>query len=103
MEKVFYIKDFKRKKIIESYMLEEDLYIEDTYLEDYQIKIINNIISQMNCILTKRSNYIELLNNCKKNKIEITYKDAKNILKFKNINNHLNKKSYHAFLKLKDF
>jgi len=102
MEKVFYIKDFKRKKVIESYISEEEVSIGDTYLEDYQIKIINNIIAEMNCILTKRNNYLELLNKCKKNRIEITYKDAKNILKFKNINNHLNKKSYHAFLKLKN-
>ncbi len=102
MEKVFFIKDYKRKKIIEKYILEEENYINDTYLNDKEIKLINSIISEMSCVMTKRSNYLELMQNCKKNKINITYKDAKNILNFKKINNNLNKKSYHAFLKLKN-
>ncbi len=102
MEKIFFIKDYKRKKIIENYILEEEIYINDTYLNDKEIKLINNILSEMSCVMTKRSNYLELMQNCKKNKINITYKDAKNILKFKKINNNLNKKSYHAFLRLKN-
>lgn len=103
MEKVFLIKDYKKKIILKNYLNEEEKELKSYFFNEMEIKKINNILKNMECRLLKRNNYLELMQKCKLEKIHISYKDAKDILNYNKIKKELSLKSYHAFLKLKDF
>lgn len=102
MEKIICINEYKRKIYIKKIIEEEDICIKSCLFNEKEIILINQILKKMNCCITKRINYLSLMEECKKNKLCITYKDARNILNYKKIRNELNKKSYESFLKLKE-